>query len=170
MEGGNVLNYRIEKKNAFKVIVKKERFDSDNEVNKKQIPEFWDRCRRDGTLSEICGYINKNGMFGDAVVGMCLEENTNDKNIYYAIGAAYEGGKIADGLTDENIPAHTWAIFKCAGAMPDAIQELWHKIYSDFFPTSEYQPCGEIDFEVYPDGNINLPDYKSEIWIPVEKK
>ena len=80
------------------------------------------------------------------------------------------GGDIAGDLTIEEIPALTWAIFKCTGAMPNAIQELWHRIYSEFFPTSEYQPCGGIDFEVYPEGDIHSPNYESEIWISVAKK
>ena len=43
------------------------------------------------------------------------------------------GGDIAGDLTIEEIPALTWAIFKCTGAMPNAIQELWHRIYSNSF-------------------------------------
>lgn len=177
LKGGNVMDYRIEKKDAFKVIARKEKFSSDNEVNQKQIPEFWDRCRKDGTVSKLCGYFSPNGIFGDAIVGMCLEGNASDKDFPYAIGAACDSGDDADmfnkspgELSLEVIPSHTWAIFKCKGAMPKAIQILWHKIYSDFFPTSEYQPWGGIDFEVYPKGDIHSPEYKSEIWISVEKK
>jgi hypothetical protein len=68
------------------------------------------------------------------------------------------------------ISARTWAIFKCKGAMPDAIQDLWHRIYSEFFPTSDYVPKNEMDFEAYPDGDMSSSDYESEIWVAVEKK
>lgn len=170
LEGGNVMGYRIEKKDSFKVILRKERFSSDNEVNKKEIPEFWDRCRKDGTVQKLCAYMNPKGVFGDAIVGICFGVNATDKDFPYAIGAAYEDGDIAGDLTIEEIPSLTWAIFKCTGAMPNAIQEQWHRIYSEFFPTSEYQPCGGIDFEVYPEGDIHSPNYESEIWISVAKK
>ena len=40
----------------------------------------------------------------------------------------------------------------------------------EFFPTSDYAPKNEIDFEVYPDGDITSPNYESEIWIAVVKK
>ena len=46
------------------------------------------------------------------------------------------------------------------GAMPNAMQDMWHKIVSEFFPTSGYQPTYEMD----------SPDYRSEIWAPVIKK
>ena len=170
LEGGNIMDYRIEKKDSFKVIVKKERFSSDNEVSKKEIPEFWDRCRKDGTIQKLCAYMNPKGVFGNAIVGICFGVNAADKDLPYAIGAAYEDGDIDSALTIEEIPSLTWAIFKCKGAMPNAIQELWHRIYSEFFPTSEYQPWGGIDFEVYPEGDIHSSNYESEIWISVVKK
>jgi AraC family transcriptional regulator len=54
--------------------------------------------------------------------------------------------------------------------MPDAIQETWQRIVSEFFPYSTYTPTCEMDVEAYTDGDMSSPDYKSEIWIPVEKK
>jgi AraC family transcriptional regulator len=54
--------------------------------------------------------------------------------------------------------------------MPKAFQDLWHQVYTDFFPANEYQPCGGIDFEVYPVGDICSKDYRCELWIAVEKK
>ena len=54
--------------------------------------------------------------------------------------------------------------------MPNAIQDKWHKIVSEFFPTSGYEPTYEMDIEAYTDGNMGSPDYRSEIWIPVIKK
>ena len=53
--------------------------------------------------------------------------------------------------------------------MPDAIQQLWQRICGEFFPTSGYRPTGELDIEVYPEGDMHSPDYASEIWVPVEK-
>ena len=54
--------------------------------------------------------------------------------------------------------------------MPNAIQDLWHKIVSEFFPTSSDKPTYEMDIEAYSEGNMDDPDYYSEIWIPIVKK
>ena len=54
--------------------------------------------------------------------------------------------------------------------MPDAIQATWRKIVSEFFPNSTYTPTYEMDIEAYTDGDMSSPDYRSEIWIPVENK
>jgi AraC family transcriptional regulator len=170
LDGGNIMNYRIEKKEAFNVIVKSRYFSTDMEVSKKRIPEFWESCRKDGTIPVLCGYMKEGNALGDAVAGICFENAVKDNEFQYAIGVAYNGGDIAEGLSVEMIPAHTWAIFECVGAMPTALQELLHWIYSEFFPTSEYQPCGGLDFEVYPDGDIHSSEYKCAIWISVDKK
>ena len=54
--------------------------------------------------------------------------------------------------------------------MPDAIQEAWRKIVLEFFPTSVYQPTCEMDLEVYTEGDMDSPDYYSEIWVPIKKR
>jgi AraC family transcriptional regulator len=54
--------------------------------------------------------------------------------------------------------------------MPNAIQDAWRKIVTEFFLTAEYKPTCELDIEAYTDGNMDAPDYYSEIWVPVEKK
>lgn len=170
LDGGSIMNYRIEKKDAFEVVVKKKYFPTDMEASNKQLPGFWDSCRKDGTISVLCKYMTKDNVFGEALVGICFENNTKDDKFPYAIGVAYKDGDVAEGLSIEKISPHTWAIFECVGAMPTALQDLLHKIYSEFFPTSDYHPCGGLDIEVHPEGDMQSPQYKCEIWIAVEKK
>lgn len=67
------------------------------------------------------------------------------------------------------IPAHSWVVTECIGAMPNAVQETWHEICSEFLPISGYEPTYEMDIEAYPSGKINSPDYKCEIWVAVKK-
>lgn len=43
------------------------------------------------------------------------------------------------------------------------------KIYSEWFPTTDYERAGEFDMEVYPPGE-NDEKYRCEVWIPVIKK
>lgn len=75
-----------------------------------------------------------------------------------------------DGLCRRSIPARTWAVFSCTGPMPGAIQQLWHHICVEFFPSSAYAPTCEMDIEVYFPGDRTAPDYRCEIWIPVKRK
>ena len=33
-----------------------------------------------------------------------------------------------------SVSAGTWAVFQCVGPMPDAIQNMWERIYSEWLP------------------------------------
>jgi AraC family transcriptional regulator len=68
------------------------------------------------------------------------------------------------------IPSHTWAIFESTGPMPDAIQNVWKRIFSEWFPSSNYEHAKGPELELYPEGDTNSPDYYCEIWIPVIQK
>jgi AraC family transcriptional regulator len=170
LDGGSIMDYRIEKKDQFRVIGVKKMFPNDTEQSFKLLPEFWAQCHKDGTVKKLCSYYEKGNVFGDSLLGVCFAAKAGEKDFPYAIGAANNNRAAEEGLAEEIIPAHTWVVFTCTGAMPEAIQKLWRRIYTEFFPTSEYQPYGDLDIEVYPDGDMNSPDYKSEIWIPVNKK
>jgi AraC family transcriptional regulator len=68
------------------------------------------------------------------------------------------------------ISAAQYAVFEARGALPDSVQQLIQKIYSEWLPTSGYEYGGGSDIEVYSDGDITSADYKSEVWVPVIKK
>lgn len=88
----------------------------------------------------------------------------------YGIAALYGGGEVPKGFRVSEIPARTWAVFECHGAMLEVIQETWLKICAEFFPTASYQPTYEMDIEAYTEGDMSDRLYYSEIWVPVEKK
>ncbi len=168
LKGGSNMNYRVENKKAFTVIAKTQRFDKiDDVVGRSDIPKFWAECTSDGTekyLSEVC---KKDGVLGNCIAGICTEDSVQKKDFPYSIGAEYNGGEVPEGYRLINIPEAKWIIFDASADtsadMPESIQKLWHKIFSEFFPSSDYKPTGDIDFEVY-----SLDSYHSEIWIAVK--
>lgn len=171
LDGGNTMNYRIETKGAFPMICKKRRVSSKAELTPEEISRFWRDCNEDGTIAALCQYIPEDNLFPDCVVGASFGKDASDKEFPYAIGACYNGNPVTDaGLTVETIPAHTYIVFPCVGKMPEAFQKLYQRIYSEFFPASEYRPCGGTDFEAYPSADVTNPDYACEIWVAAEKK
>lgn len=170
LEGGTVMDYRIEEKKAFKVIEKVKMFSMANESNLKEIPKFWTDAHTDGTIETLCGCCG-GPLFSGDILGICYGDGCKDAEQFpYSIAAGYGGGSVPEGFRVNEIPSNTWAVFPCKGAMPKAIQDLWRRIYTEFFPASDYAPKNEIDFEVYPDGDVASADYVSEIWIAVKKK
>lgn len=171
LDGGNTMDYRIETMGAFQLICKKKQVSGKEEMTTEEITRFWQACNTDGTIPALCRYIPADNVFGNCIVGACFGKDAADSEFPYAVGAHYNGMPVAEeGLAVVEIPAHTYVAFPCVGSMPEAFERLYQQIYSEFFPTSEYQPCGGTDFEVYPSADVDNPNYTCEIWIAVEKK
>lgn len=168
LNGGSMMNYRIEKQEAFLLLCKKKRIPKKTELSVEEIAPFWQQCREDGSIDALCRYLPERNPFGDAIVGVSFGGDAREADYPYAIGVPFNGKPVTeDGLTVEEISAHTYVVFPCKGKMPEALQELYHKICTEFFPTSEYQPCGGPDFESYPSADVSDPDYACEIWVAV---
>ncbi|MGN1169198.1 MAG: effector binding domain-containing protein [Acutalibacteraceae bacterium] len=171
LDGGNLMDYRIEKRDSFKIICRKK------QVNKPQgdtatadISSFWAQCGSDGTVEKLCKYARFDNLHG--ILGICFSGEMVDSGFPYGIGAEYNGETLTDSEFDIlEIPAHTYAVFKCKGKMPDAFKETYKKICTEFFPqSSTYEYGSGIELEVYPSADVNNPDYTCEIWIAVNLK
>lgn len=169
VKGGKIMNYRITEKEAFTVLEKVEVHNVITEENKNDIYDFWDRAKADGTVQTLVNAMSKEA---GNLFGICYNSTGSEPEKFeYSIAAVCSADcDVPDGYRINEIPARTWAVFECTGAMPDAIQETWKKICTEFFPASEYTPTYEMDIEDYPDGDITSPEYKSYIWVAVEKK
>lgn len=165
MKGGNVMDCKIIKKPAFKVMEKRTMQTVANDENLQTIPKFWEKCHADGTVKKLLELTPDNSY----IFGICYNKpRTENSTFDYSIAATIDDNTdIPDGFTVNEIPARTWAVFECKGAMPNAIQQLWHRICTGFFPSSGYEPTYEMDIEAYTDGDMSAPDYRSEIWVPV---
>ena len=165
---GSVMNYKIVEKEAIDIIEKVETHSMEDSSNTKSIPEFWTRAHQNGTVKTLLDLTTDRTF----IFGVCygnLDEST--KIFEYSIAAiCSHDTSVPEGFRRNTIPARTWAVFECKGAMPNAIQDLWHKIVSEFFPTSSYEPTYEMDIEAYSKGDMSDSEYHSEIWIPVTKK
>lgn len=161
------MDYRIEKRPAFRIAERVAKVSVDDGVKGNTIPKFWDELRADGTIDKLCGLAEESELFG-----ICYGNIPADaKEFEYSVAAEYDGKKpLPEDLRVGEVPAQTWAVFPCKGAMPNAIQDMWYRVYTEFFPGSEYRPVGGVDIEVYPEGDMSSPDYRSEIRVAVEKK
>lgn len=167
MKGGSIMDYKIIEKPAFRVIEKVESQSVADDENKNTIPDFWTRSHNDGTVQKLLEIATDKTF----IFGICYGSIPKDaKTFDYSIATMCdEYCTVPDGYRMSEIPARTWAVFECVGAMPDAMQNTWHKICSEFFPTSGYKPTYEMDIEAYSAGDMGTADYESEIWVPVTK-
>jgi AraC family transcriptional regulator len=162
--GGSEMNYKIENWPSFTIVGVKERFTSDQEMNFVEVPKFWQQTIEQGKIPRILGMLDiaPNGLLG---LCTCME----GKEFDYYIAVPSTKAPLA-GMVSYEVPACTWAIFDCRGAMPDAIQTLQKRIITEWLPASGYEYADAPDIEVYFEGDQQSPDYHCEVWIPVVKK
>ena len=78
--------------------------------------------------------------------------------------------EIPDGYETRVIPAGTWAVFPCRGALPKSLQDVNTRIWSEWLPSCrDYKLSGNYNIEMYTPPVENMDEYYCEIWIPVEK-
>ena len=159
IDGGNLMDYRIEKREAFQVICRKKQVNKpQGETATADISAFWGEMNRDNTMEALCKYANFDHLHG--VLGICFSGEMADSGFPYGIGAEYNGQPVAEeGFEIVEIPAYTYAVFQCKGRMPDAFRETYKKICTEFFPQSSVYEYGSgIALEVYPSADVQNPD------------
>jgi AraC family transcriptional regulator len=159
------MNYKLIEKEAFTVMGKGMTVSLTDGENNWLIPLFWNASNQNGLTKALGKAAGPMGL-----LGVCMPFDTLQEQFTYLIAAEKTSDEpLADTEVIE-IPAATWAVFEAIGPMPHAIQNVWERIYSEWFPSTGYEHAAAPELEVYLDGNVNDPDYRSEIWIPIIKK
>lgn len=159
IKGVEEMKYRIEKDREFRLIGKSKEITMKDGENFIQIPKFWNESCSSGVLAEMEKFASRS-----AVYGVCYDFKT--ENFRYML--AVESDKdIPDGYEEINIPQFTWVKFECRGKLPEAQQNIWKRIFTEWFPTSGYEHANGPEIEWYSSEDKNSPDYLSEIWIPI---
>ncbi|MGW1055563.1 AraC family transcriptional regulator [Streptomyces sp. NPDC001118] len=72
-----------------------------------------------------------------------------------------------EGTTALVVPAGTWAVFTASGPAPQALQELWRDVFTEWFPSNPYRTCTGPEIlrtRLSPDRTRA----DAELWLPVE--
>lgn len=171
INGGSTMDYRIEKQGALRLVMKKKQVPERHEVISSEISSYWKTCTEDGTILALQTYMDKDSIFKGCMVGATFGRNRKEPDFPYGIGVVYNEMPVKESdFSIEEIPPQTYVVFTCKGQMPEAFEKLYHQAYSEFFPSSEYMPCGGTDFELYSSDNVSSPDYTCEIWLAVTKR
>ena len=128
--------------------------------------QFWQEHYSLGKGEDVCG------MFG-----INIDLQMGNETFEYLIAGVYNPSKnIPDGFVVKTIPAFTWAVFPCRGALPHSLQDVNTKIFSEWLPAlQEYEFAAGYCVEMYdapdkyPNGTQD-DNYYTEIWLPVKKK
>lgn len=169
IKGGSNMNYRIEKKEAFKLVGVKGQvpieFEGINgEIIKiaQSITEEQRELLQSYRNEDIKTVVNASFDFDD-------KRYEEKGNLNHLIGSITTLDIDFGDFDVVEVPACTWAIFSCEGQFPTLLQDTWGKISSEWLPSSNYELINvpEISF------NRDMSDMQnvySEIWIGIKEK
>ncbi len=169
VKGGNEMNYRIVEKEAFRIVGIKKRVPIIfNGVN-SDIASMWKSL--DGEAINQLKKISNVEPLGLLSASTNFSEGRMEEKgeLDHYIGAATTK-TCPDNLTKLEVPALSWAVFEAIGPFPDTLQDVWGRIYSEWFPSSIYEQVAGPELLWNENKDVASQTFKSEIWIPVLKK
>jgi len=168
IKGGNEMNYRIEEKEAFRIVGIKKRVPIIFSGVNQEIATMWESLD-DVTINKLkilsnvtpLGLISASTNFSEGRM-----EEKGELDHYIGVATTKE---CQNNFVQLEVPASTWAIFEAIGPFPDTLQDVWGRIYSEWFPSSKYEQIEGPEILWNEDKNVASRTFKSEIWIPVLK-
>ncbi|WP_455618407.1 AraC family transcriptional regulator [Eisenbergiella sp.] len=175
LEGGLVMDYRMEEMKSQKFIALVREFSNEiiNDEENHEIPDFWTECYGK-KLVEPLRSLRPEGK--KDLYGLCSPKKENETTFRYGIGIALdedtgafeESSLTAAGYQIWEAEPQTYVVFKCFGEDGSSISEMWGKFYKEFVPQMGYEAVDATDYEVYYENGE--PGLFCELWIPVRRK
>ncbi len=160
IKGDVEMNYRIEEKGEITAV------GIIREVTNNEDGAVWNEFFRNGANTKIRDELK---LYRAPYWQMGVYMPKADGKLELFLGAESDGEEY-EGLDTLVIPSRTWAVFTVNGTGGEAFGETWARINAEWLPTSGYKHINDYEIEVFPmDKSADDPDYKSEIWIPVER-
>lgn len=161
IKGDSEMNYRIEKKEPFRIVGVSAPLETEIEKNFQTVPKMWADAVINGTIEKLVSMMDAEpkGILG-------VSASNKEGNWRYYIAAA-SSQLLENDLEEYTVPSCLWAIFSGQGTSK-SIQELEKRIVTEWLPTSGYEYADAPDVEVY--FNADPENAQYEVWIPVVKK
>ncbi|KGK90190.1 AraC family transcriptional regulator [Clostridium sp. HMP27] len=170
VKGGISMEFRIENKPAFNLVGVSKRvpmqFEGVNNEIVKLAQSITEEQRKEmHALQNMEPYEVINASY-DADANFLKEEG----GLTHLIGILTTENQLSDLLEKVAVEACTWEVFLNEGLFPSTLQETMAKIYSEWFPSSDYEIINAPSFS-FTKMNEHKKNYAySEVWVPVQKK
>lgn len=160
IKGAEEMEYRIEKREAFRIVGVSAPLNQDLEKNFAVVPQLWGTAAADGTIQKLAELMDGQpaGLLGVSACG-----DQEEWRYFIAVASSQDAGAFETYL----VPAATWAVFPGQGTNL-SLQELERRVVTEWLPASGYEYGSAPDVEVYL--NPDPQNAKYEVWIPVVKK
>lgn len=160
IEGGEALKYKLVKKEAFKIVGYRKKAIIDLEGNSEDIVSFLGELKEEDYKKLIPLSDDSFGKGPLFLLADYYEEDGKEVQDFYVAVPTKKSAPVD--LESIVIPGHTWAVFTIEGDW-DKVDDTWCRIYSEWFPSSGYEPAYAAEFM------ISQENY-SEIWVAIKEE
>ncbi|MDF2680384.1 MAG: hypothetical protein K0R47_1574 [Brevibacillus sp.] len=169
IQGGSEMNYRIVEKEAFTIVGIKKRVSIQFHGVNPEIAAMWASLTEEG-INQLKGLSNVEPLGLLSASTNFSEGRMEEKGEFdHYIGVATTAD-CPPHLTLFEVPAITWAVFESVGPFPETLQNIWGRIYSEWFPSSLYELAQGPEILWNEHKDVTSPTFRSELWIPVVKR
>lgn len=168
VKGVEEMNYKIVEKEEFQVYGVEEIFDTKNDENLNEIPEFWLKNIKNGE----CEKLAKSSGCMSMVNSVCGYRETGGTTFPYMLCVMKTPLSSTEGYTVVDVPKATWAIFvnepHSIEDTSNEVQKLASRVYTEWLPTAAYELIQGYEFEIY--YSQHQGKYYEELWFRVIPK
>ncbi|NMA66375.1 MAG: AraC family transcriptional regulator, partial [Clostridiaceae bacterium] len=163
------MNYRIVEKNSFNLVGFKKRVPIIFEGVNPEIAKMTELLTEEviKQLKELSNVEPKGIISASVNFSEGRMEEKGELDHYIGVATTSNDALKFDVL---KVYASTWAVFESIGPFPETLQNIWGRIYSEWFPSSGYEAAEGLEILWNENPDTDNPKYKSEIWIPIKKK
>ncbi|MDA3129445.1 GyrI-like domain-containing protein [Aliibacillus thermotolerans] len=166
LKGVEPMKYHMMERDDFQIVGVKESFECNETFDQsKEINRFWSQLGQGGTIDQLLR-LNHGEIAG--LIGATIAYHEENDQMEYMVAVESSSGDIPDGLFKYELPSTKWVIFEAAGPVMDVVPKLWKQIYSEWFPSNDYEHSGAPSLEVYTSPDPTSSTAKTEIWVPVK--
>ncbi len=172
VKGVSEMNYRIVEKEDFRIVGIMRRvplvYEGVNPAITAMLSEL-----NEGLIATLKSLSNVEPLGMISASTNFSEGRQDGGEVDHYIGVATRSAATRDaapeGLARLDVAPSTWAVFESVGPFPETLQNVWGRIYSEWFPSSGYESVDGPEILRHESKEFESPDFRSELWIPVRR-
>jgi AraC family transcriptional regulator len=167
LEGVENMKYRIEKREPFTITGIMKRVPIIFEGENPHITQMWQSITP-GMIERLLELSDTEpkGMI-QASVHFSETRMEEKGELDHYIGVATTQDVHDETFSQLEVPASEWAVFETDGPFPQALQQTWGRIFSEWFPSSSFQLAQGPEILSIKSRDLSADSVPCEIWIPV---
>jgi AraC family transcriptional regulator len=165
IQGAQEMNYRIVEKADFRIVGLKQRVPLIYHGANPDIDAMWASLTGD-LIQQLKSLSNTEPQGMISASTNFSEGRLDGGELDHYIGAATTL-QPPENLAVLEVPGSTWAVFEAVGPFPETLQNVWGRIYAEWFPSSGFQQVQGPEILWNESKDVDSPAFRSEIWIPV---